>query len=469
LVESRDRARRQRRGEGSGREDEEDPMKTRHTNQLRKICTHGRRRWAKCGCPWHFSFKWKGVHHRFSLDKHLGRHVESKSEAADEAATIRIAIKAGRFGQTAPTRATLTLAQLLDTFARERHRTRANDRSLVTVITSAVLTLPTGEARRFGDWLVADLTTGALEQFRTVRTQRTPQPTAHGVRMVGGPVGVNRALSFLRRVCNWAILQGYMETSPFKRGTVTAVTLPREAKRTRRLREGEAEALLAACGPHLRAVVECALATGMRRGEILGLRWRDVQGRELRLPAASTKTRTGRTIPISTRLAAILECRKLDPAGAPLPPEAFVFGDSLGHQVKDVGRAWESAVLRAHGRTPGYTRTANLDAASRAALAAIDLHFHDLRREAGSRWLEGGVALHTIRDWLGHVSIAQTSTYLAGTMTSQHNAMAAFEARTACNELATPDRTGHHRRPQTAAEPDETPNKTAVGRGRAIM
>ena len=56
----------------------------------------------------------------------------------------------------------------------------------------------------------------------------------------------------------------------------------------------------------------------------------------------------------------------------------------------------------------------NLTAASRATLATIDLHFHDLRREAGSRWLEGGVPLHTIRDWLGHTSIAQTSTYLSG-------------------------------------------------------
>lgn len=57
-------------------------------------------------------------------------------------------------------------------------------------------------------------------------------------------------------------------------------------------------------------------------------------------------------------------------------------------------------VLKAHSHTPKYTGTANLTAASRAALDAIDLHFHDLRREAGSRWLEGGVPLHTIRDWL---------------------------------------------------------------------
>ena len=60
--------------------------------------------------------------------------------------------------------------------------------------------------------------------------------------------------------------------------------------------------------------------------------------------------------------------------------------------------------------------TAVLTSASRALLTAIDLNFHDLRREAGSRWLEGGVPLHTVRDWLGHTSVAQTSVYLAGTL-----------------------------------------------------
>ena len=46
---------------------------------------------------------------------------------------------------------------------------------------------------------------------------------------------------------------------------------------------------------------------------------------------------------------------------------------------------------------------------------------------AGSRWLGGGVQLHTVRDWLGHSSIEQTSTYLKNTVRSKHDAMEAFE------------------------------------------
>ena len=67
----------------------------------------------------------------------------------------------------------------------------------------------------------------------------------------------------------------------------------------------------------------------------------------------------------------------------------------------------------------------------RAQLKAINLHFHDLRREAGSRWLDGGVPLQTIRDWLGHSNISQTSTYLESTFAGQHEAMRAFEERQA--------------------------------------
>jgi integrase len=78
------------------------------------------------------------------------------------------------------------------------------------------------------------------------------------------------------------------------------------------------------------------------------------------------------------------------------------------------------------------TKDENIKTAWRLACrrAGIEaLHFHDLRREAGSPWLEGGVPLHTVRAWLGHANISQTSTYLANTVQTQHDAMAAFERR----------------------------------------
>jgi hypothetical protein len=73
------------------------------------------------------------------------------------------------------------------------------------------------------------------------------------------------------------------------------------------------------------------------------------------------------------------------------------------------------------------------------------LHFHDLRREVGSRWLDGGVPLQVIRDWLGHANISQTSTYLESTFAGQHEAMRAFEMR--LQKIATEVETGSVRSP----------------------
>ena len=75
--------------------------------------------------------------------------------------------------------------------------------------------------------------------------------------------------------------------------------------------------------------------------------------------------------------------------------------------------------------------TKNLTPASRTALAGVGLHFHDLRREAGSRWMDGGVPLATIQRWLGHSNIAQTGTYLSGTQASEHDAMRRYEEQQA--------------------------------------
>ena len=127
----------------------------------------------------------------------------------------------------------------------------------------------------------------------------------------------------------------------------------------------------------------------------------------LDLPAAKTKTKRDRIVPISTRLKAILEMRRKDPAGRDPPADAYVFGNELGQPTRSIKTAWAGACRRA-----GIT----------------DLQFRDLRREAGSRWLEGGVPLHTVRDWLGHTNIAQTSTYLESTLQAlQGDAMRRFE------------------------------------------
>ena len=451
----------------------------RRTNHgLQKICTCPRARWPKCRHSWHFSYKFDGHHYRFSLDKHLGRHLDSKTEAEVEAERIRLEIRAGDFGRPAPTDA-MTLQQLVDVYFERyvlvEHPDTVDDfLSGLRVICRTPLPHPTGSCFPFGEWRLTDIVTDTIERYRETRRARGT-----------GVGGTTRSLGRLRAVWGWAARVGYVDSSPFKRGGEPVVRLPRVIPRTRRLNPDidEEAALLAQCGPHLRAVVECALEAGMRRSEILSLVWRQVEGMlidgssvtwasraALVLWSSKTKTRRERRIPISSRLKAILELRRFDPSGDPLPDDSYVFGTEIGQRVKDIKRAWSSAVLRALGGEPRYTATANLTPEFREALAAIDLHFHDLRREAGSRWLEGGVPLHTVRDWLGHTTIAQTSTYLAETMQTQHDAMRQFEERRATlQELVTDSRTGGRKSPGTAVARHRKPKENADGREQTIM
>ena len=76
-----------------------------------------------------------------------------------------------------------------------------------------------------------------------------------------------------------------------------------------------------------------------------------------------------------------------------------------------------------------------MSAGSREALRSVDLTFHDLRHEAGSRlleagWplLEAGLPLHNVAQMLGHANIAQTSTYLNATRVGLQDAMRRLDA-----------------------------------------
>ena len=195
--------------------------------------------------------------------------------------------------------------------------------------------------------------------------------------------------------------EGY-RTSPLVHEDPDVVRRRKETQRQRRLEPGEEEKLLAAAEPHLRAVIIAALETCCRQGELLGLRWVDISlaRGEIILRAEHTKDREKRVIPISSLLREELESRRYDSDGQLLPPMAYVFGDEIGRRIGSIRRAWQTAVLRAHGHQPvwiwkkkggpndkGSTR---LSPESEATYRAIDLRFHDLRHEAGSRLLEPG-------------------------------------------------------------------------------
>ena len=105
-----------------------------------------------------------------------------------------------------------------------------------------------------------------------------------------------------------------------------------------------------------------------------------------------------------------------------------MFGDEVGRRLSNQQKAWESAVLKAHGHTPTWVH-GGLSPASRDAYRTLDLHFHDLRHEAGSRWLEQGLPLHHMKELLGHASISTTDTYLNASRIHLHKSMLDMEQR----------------------------------------
>jgi integrase len=234
-----------------------------------------------------------------------------------------------------------------------------------------------------------------------------------------GEVAIDRLLAELRHFFNWAVTEGHLTTTPFRRGTTVVIKQTAAGQKRHRRLEGDEEArLLAVAAPQLRRLIIGAVETCARQGELLALQWADVsvERGELTIRAVlegARKTRKSRTIPISPRLQALLAAMRRDPSGRDHVATDFVFGDECGGKVGPPKTAWETAVLKAHGhavlRAP---KTKALLPESRAALLRCDLHFHDLRHEGGSRLLEAGWPLTDIQTVLGHATLSQTATYL---------------------------------------------------------
>jgi integrase len=399
--------------------------RVRHRNDhVRKLCTCARRNWPKCRHSWYFNFKPAGgPAYRFSLDVELGHPVATKEAATAEAERIRGEIRAGVFIRATerrkftPAPAATPDGITLETFAaryvervsevRERNTSWKNDKYMFAQV--AAFQVPDGS--RLGDKPLGAITEDDLEVFLVALRARGRAASTR-----------NQYVQLLKASCRWATRKGYLARNPISEDS--AIKRAKIAQRNRRLvpdvvdeqgrltDPGEERRLLAAAGPRLQNLILAAVETCCRRGELLSLQWRDVnlERGEFLIRGEKAKDGDTRRLPISARLLAVLTMAKTDPAGDDYPADAYVFGE-IGQPIESIKRAWDTCVLKAHGHVPVW-RKSSLAPASRAALQAIDLHFHDLRYEGASRLLEAGWPLHHVQEMLGHASIDQTSTYL---------------------------------------------------------
>jgi integrase len=208
-------------------------------------------------------------------------------------------------------------------------------------------------------------------------------------------------------------------------------------------REEETRLLETAIGSPSRIIgpfVRIALLTGMRSGEILNLTWRqiDFEMRLLTVGRSKTAAGTGRVIPMSEALYAILSGHAtwfVERFGE-LRPEWFLFPFGANDQLDpskpatDVKHGWQTLRRR----------------------AGISCRLHDLRHSAATRMAEAGVPESTMKAPLGHMSHAMLERY-------SHIRLSA--KREAVEAMARIGEGGSWERP-----PQESPQ---VGRGRAVQ
>jgi integrase len=285
----------------------------------------------------------------------------------------------------------------------------------------------------FGSRLVRDIKTADVEDF--IADLRKPRRVNRQADRVLSPASINRSLQLLRAILNWAVAREHLERSPFRRGSETLIRLFKEDnKRRRRISEDEEQRLLDAAPPILRAMIISALDTGMRRGEMLALRFGDIDWAEQTIMLRGPTTKSGKTtkIPIATlRLKAVLEWLRLDGAGQPKPDDAPVFSNGAGEPIRRFRTAWVSTVLKAHGTKPRWSKGGawkSLTPECQARFLSINLHWHDTRHEYASRLDERGVPLSQIRDLLGHASIVTTERYNHHTFAALQQAAGRLES-----------------------------------------
>ena len=148
-------------------------------------------------------------------------------------------------------------------------------------------------------------------------------------------------------------------------------------------------------------LVRIAAYAGLRRGELVALRWRDVDfaGRKIVVRRAlsgdaelrSTKSRRAREVPLPDQAATALD--RLSRRGEFTGPDDYVFANRLGRRLDP------SALRRRFER-------------ARDAAGLERLRLHDLRHTYGSLLVAGGIDLASVKAAMGHSRITTTERYL---------------------------------------------------------
>ncbi len=282
------------------------------------------------------------------------------------------AIREGRYFKTAKSRKH-TLSELVERYIRDVLPKKAKNINQETQLR--------WWASELGDFTLADVTPDKIAECR--------DKLLNGSNDSGftfAPATVVRYMAALSHAFTIAVNEwGWLEDSPMRK--VSKPSLPRG--RVRFLDDDERDRLLKSCrksdNEYLYTVVVLALSTGMRKSEIMGLSWKDVDLNEKRITLLETKNNEIRVLPITGHALELLKAhvRRID--------TELLFPSKLNSAKPiDLRMPWETALKNAR---------------------IEDFRFHDLRHSAASYLAMNGASLAEIAEVLGHKTLQMVRRY----------------------------------------------------------
>lgn len=259
----------------------------------------------------------------------------------------------------------------------------------------------------FGKYSMAAVSPDLVADYRdkrlTTLIQRVDRATGKPRVLLDPVTGKPRTLSANTVRLELALLSHLFNTAirewrlGLVRNPVSGIRKPSPGEgRDRRLRGNEEarlrQALANYSNPMLGWIFDIALETGMRSGEIAGLRLHQVDVRRRVARLAVTKNESARTVPLSRRAVEVFTLALENPA-RPEASDLVFFGEP--------GR---------DGKRRPYTFSKVWNGI-KSSLGLSDLHFHDLRHEAVSRLVEAGFSDQEVSAISGHKSMQMLKRY----------------------------------------------------------
>ena len=233
-----------------------------------------------------------------------------------------------------------------------------------------------------GHCVLVDVTPAIIGEHRDhLLAGKTPKGN------IRSPSTVVRYLSALSHTFTVAIKEwGWLEDNPLRK-----VCKPQQPRgRVRFLDDDERARLLEACktstNPYIYIAVVLGLAIGMRQGEMMNLRWADVDFKKEKITLHETKNGEIRVVPLTGHAHAILK----ELMSKRSSESDLVFPSNNPKKPIDLRHPWEQVLIKSK---------------------IVNFRFHDLRHCCASYLLMNGVALPVIAEILGHKSYQMVKRY----------------------------------------------------------